>query len=165
MILRKYGLEGDSPKTMQGDRVCLFESEDLTKRLHKGVSYEHNPAWMEHDEDNMGPSFLPLPSSPDGGRPRGKYLRLFISHKRGCQYYLGDYDETNDRFVPTNHGRMSWVDNTNCASESLIEDRRRQIMWATLNDNTSLDKVKTQGYLVCRVLCGSATTVYSVCGQ
>ena len=57
----------------------------------------------------MCPSFLPLPSSPAGGPPSGKHLLLFISHNKGCQYYVGDY--RNDRFFPNNHGRMTWVDN------------------------------------------------------
>jgi beta-fructofuranosidase len=62
-------------------------------------------------------------------------LLLFISHNKGCQYYVGDYDTNNDRFIPTNHGRMTWVDNTYFAPEALIDHRGRQIMWAWLTDN------------------------------
>jgi beta-fructofuranosidase len=83
----------------------------------------------------MCPSFLPLPSSPSGGAPSGKHLLLFISHNRGCQYYVGDYDTANDRFIPSNHGRMTWVDNTYFAPEALVDGKGRQIMWAWLTDN------------------------------
>ncbi|MBN1419990.1 MAG: GH32 C-terminal domain-containing protein [Planctomycetes bacterium] len=81
----------------------------------------------------MCPSFLPLARSADGGPPSDKHLLLFISHNRGCQYYIGDY--RGDRFFPTRHGRMSWVDNTYFAPEALVDDRGRQIMWAWLTDN------------------------------
>ncbi len=88
----------------------------------------------------MCPSFLPLPSSPDGGPASGKHLLLFISHNKGCQYYVGDYDMKNDRFFPDNHGRMSWVDNTYFAPEALVDRLGRQIMWAWLTDNPPGEK-------------------------
>jgi len=81
----------------------------------------------------MCPSFLPLPSSPDGGEPSGKYLLLFISHNKGCQYYVGSYRD--DRFYPDNHGRMTWVDNAYFAPEALIDGDGRQIMWAWIFDD------------------------------
>ena len=71
----------------------------------------------------MCPSFLPLPSRADGGEPSGKHLLLFISHNKGCQYYVGDYDTQADRFMPLNHGRMSWVDNTYFAPRRLSTGR------------------------------------------
>ena len=83
----------------------------------------------------MCPSFLPLPKSADGGAPSGKHLLLFISHNKGCQYYVGTYDTQANRFVPDNHGRMSWVDNTYFAPEALVDGHGRQIMWSWLTDN------------------------------
>ena len=112
LVLNKYGRQPDSPEEMQGDRLYIFESEDLQSWTYKGVFYQRNPQWTDQSEDNMCPSFLPLPSSPDGGPPSDKHLLLFISHNKGCQYYVGDYDTKNDRFIPDNHGRMTWVDNT-----------------------------------------------------
>ena len=87
------------------------------------------------DEDDMCPSFLPLPANKEGGAFSGKYLQLFISHNRGCQYYIGVYDKDQQRFTPETHGRMSWVDNTYFAPEALIDAKGRQIMWAWLTDN------------------------------
>ena len=81
----------------------------------------------------MCPTFLPLPSNPAGGPASGKHLLLFISHNKGCQYYVGEY--RNDRFFPDNHGRMTWVDNTYFAPEALVDAHGRQIMWAWLTDN------------------------------
>ena len=59
-------------------------------------------------------------------------MLLFISHNLGCQYYLGRYED--DRFLPEQHGRMTWVDNAYFAPESLVDDRGRRIMWAWLFD-------------------------------
>ena len=82
----------------------------------------------------MCPSFLPLPRSPEGGEPSGKWLQLFISHNLGCQYYLGEYDTENHLFLPESHGRMTWVDSMFFAPEALIDDRGSQIMWSWVRD-------------------------------
>lgn len=142
LVLNKYGRKPNSPPHMKGDRLDLLESADLKTWTYKGVFYQRNPQWTDDSEDNMCPSFLPLPASPDGGPPSGKHLLLFISHNKGCQYYVGDYDTKNDRFVPNHHGRMSWVDNTYFAPEALIDARGRQIMWAWLTDNPSGDAAR-----------------------
>jgi len=108
-------------------------SDDLKKWEYVHELYKSDRKWTEKTEDNMCPSFLPLPSSPDGGEPSGKYLLLFISHNKGCQYYVGSY--RNDRFYPDNHGRMTWVDNAYFAPEALIDGDGRQIMWAWIFDD------------------------------
>ncbi len=137
-VLNKVGRNPDSPISEQGDRLYLFESDDLKKWNYKHVFYERNPAWTDRSEDDMCPSFLPLPSGPGGGSPSGKHLLLFISHNKGCQYYVGDYRD--DHFFPDNHGRMSWVDNTYFAPEALVDGQGRQIMWAWLTDNPTGDR-------------------------
>jgi len=142
LVLNGYGRKPDSPEGMRGDRLYLFESEDLHCWTYKGIFYERNPAWTDDSEDNMCPSFLPLPASAEGGRASGKHLLLFISHNKGCQYYVGDYDKNADRFFPNNHGRMTWVDNTYFAPEALIDDRGRQIMWVWLTDNPGGEEAK-----------------------
>jgi beta-fructofuranosidase len=132
-VLDKLGRRPDSPLEEQGDRLYLFTSDDLKNWRYLHVFYQRNPAWTDISEDNMCPSFLPLPATPEGGLPSGKHLLLFISHNRGCQYYVGDYRD--DRFFPSCHGRMSWVDNTYFAPEALMDGQGRQIMWAWLTDN------------------------------
>lgn len=137
LVLEKYGRKPDSPEEFQGDHLALLESENLTQWKYKGGFYKRNPQWTDSSEDNMCPSFLPLPASPDGGTPSGKHLLLFISHNKGCQYMVGTYDTQADQFLPENHGRMTWVDNTYFAPEALVDDQGRQIMWAWLLDNPS----------------------------
>lgn len=138
LVLNKIGRAPDAPLSEQGDRLYLLASTDLRQWKYLHVFYERNPDWTDRSEDNMCPSFLPLPSSPSGGPPSGKHLLLFISHNKGCQYYVGDY--RNDRFTPDHHGRMTWVDNTYFAPEALVDARGRQIMWAWLLDNPSGEK-------------------------
>lgn len=133
MVLNKYGRQKDAPDSEKGDRLYLFESTDLKswKYLHR--FYERNTKWTEDSEDNMCPSFLPLPVSAEGGRPSGKHLLLFISHNKGCQYYTGKYQE--DKFLPETHGRMTWVDNAYFAPEALMDGKGRQIMWSWIFDD------------------------------
>ncbi|MEW4565906.1 GH32 C-terminal domain-containing protein [Bremerella sp. JC770] len=142
LVLNKYGRSAEAPEDMKGDRLYLFESSDLQQWSYQGVFYDRNSEWTESSEDNMCPSFLPLPSSPKGGEPSDKHLLLFISHNKGCQYYVGEYDVENDRFIPENHGRMSWVDNTYFAPEALVDKSGRQIMWAWLRDNPAGESAK-----------------------
>ena len=138
LVLNKFGRAPESPVSEQGDRLYLLKSKDLKSWKYLGVFYDRKPEWTDRSEDNMCPSFLPLPSSPDGGKPSGKHLLLFISHNKGCQYYVGQYGQ--DHFTPDNHGRMTWVDNTYFAPEALIDGHGRQIMWAWLTDNPPNEK-------------------------
>ncbi len=136
-VLDKYGREKESPQKYKGDWVDLFKSYDLKswEFVHRFYHRDINNNWTAEGEDDMCPSFLPLPLSKDGGKDSGKYLQLFISHNKGCQYYIGEYDKSNDLFIPESHGRMSWNDNTFFAPEALIDDKNRQIMWAWLLDS------------------------------
>jgi beta-fructofuranosidase len=140
LVLNKYGRTPDAPAELQGDRLYLFTSDDLKNWRYLHVFYDRKPEWTDRSEDNMCPSFHPLPSRPDGGPASDKQLLLFISHNKGCQYYVGDY--RNDLFYPLNHGRMTWIDNTYFAPEALIDGKGRQIMWAWLTDNPSGEEQK-----------------------
>ncbi len=61
-----------------------------------------------------------------------QHMLLCISHRLGCRYYLGEWKD--EKFHPTFHERMSWVDNSFFAPESLLDDRGRRIMWAWIFD-------------------------------
>ena len=61
-----------------------------------------------------------------------KHVLLCISHRLGCRYYIGEWRD--EQFHPEFHARMSWVDNTFFAPESLEDDQGRRIMWAWLQD-------------------------------
>lgn len=142
LVLNKYGRQPDSPAGMQGDRTYLFVSNDLRKWEFLHPFFESDRKWTDQSEDNMCPSFLPLPSTPDGGPFSGKHLMLFISHNKGCQYYTGTYG--NDRFYPEIHGRMTWTDNAYFAPEALVDDNGRQVMWAWIFDDKP-DSLKNYG--------------------
>ena len=62
-----------------------------------------------------------------------KRMLLCISHRLGARYYLGEWK--NEAFHPTFHEKMSWVDNSFFAPESLLDDRGRRIMWAWIFDS------------------------------
>jgi len=71
-------------------------------------------------------------SCADFFRLGNKHMLLCISHRLGCRYYLGDWKD--EAFFPESHAKMSWVDNSYFAPESLLDDRGRRIMWAWIFD-------------------------------
>jgi len=71
-------------------------------------------------------------SCADFFRLGDRHMLLCISHRLGARYYLGDW--RNEQFHPTFHEKMSWVDNSFFAPESLLDDRGRRIMWAWIFD-------------------------------
>jgi beta-fructofuranosidase len=157
LVLRKYGSRGkglpantEEPKLpddslkYQGDRLYLFASDDLKHWEYKHELYQSDRKWTNKNEDNMCPSFLPLPSSPEGGKPSGKHLLLFISHNMGCQYYVGSYQ--NEHFYPQNHGRMTWKDNAWFAPEALVDGKGRQIMWSWIFDDRPDSVINNRGW-------------------
>jgi beta-fructofuranosidase len=158
LVLRKYGSRGrDLPANFndgpplpsdsldyQGDRLYLFSSADMQRWDYMHEFYQSDRKWTRKTEDNMCPSFLPLPTGPEGGAQSGKHLLLFISHNLGAQYYVGDYK--NDRFFPANHGRMTWNDNAYFAPEALVDDQGRQIMWSWIFDDRPDSLIEYSGW-------------------
>ena len=140
-VLDRYGRKADSPRKYKGDWTDLFRSDDLKKWEYVGRFYD-NPKigidnYPDETEDDMCPSFLPLFDAEENGKPTGKYLQLFISHNKGCQYYIGEMD--GERFIPETHGRMSWMDRAYFAPEALVDGKNRQIIWTWLIDNLPND--------------------------
>ena len=137
-ILDHHGRKPDSPQEFRGDRLDLYVSDDLANWKFVKVFYQRRTGetratgWTDEDEDNMCPTFLPLPDAPEGGKDSGKWCMTFISHNRGCQYYIGTYDKENDEFLPERHGRMSWVDNAYFAPEAMIDGKNRHLLWTWL---------------------------------
>ncbi|MDP6546350.1 MAG: glycoside hydrolase family 32 protein [Phycisphaerae bacterium] len=107
----------------KGDTVFLFKSPDLVNWKYLHPFYEPKRKWTFPDDDNACPDFFKIGD---------KHMLLFISHRRGCQYYLGRYEK--ERFIPEIHGKMSWVDNEFFAPDSLLDDKGRRIMWAWIFD-------------------------------
>ncbi|MHC4214097.1 MAG: glycoside hydrolase family 32 protein [Planctomycetota bacterium] len=108
----------------RGDTLYLFKSDDLIHWQYLHTFYKSDRKWTQEDEDNACPEFFKLGD---------KYMMLFISHNKGCQYYIGSYRD--EHFYPETHGRMSWVDQHYFAPESLKDDKGREIMWAWIFDS------------------------------
>jgi beta-fructofuranosidase len=143
-LLNQVGRGATARPEDQGDRLYLFASDDLESWEYRGLLYNGDRAWTEVSEDCMCPSLFPLPQAAAGGAPSGRHLLLFISHNRGCQYYIGDY--AAERFLPRVHGRMSRVDNAFFAPEALVDARGRQIMWAWIFDGRPEDLRRASGW-------------------
>ena len=140
-VLDQFGRNEDSPKKYKGDWTDLFRSDDLKTWEYVGRFYD-NPKmgiddYPDATEDDMCPSFLPLYDAEENGQPTGKYLQIFISHNKGCQYYIGTLE--GEHFIPEQHGRMSWKDSAYFAPEALIDGKKRQIIWTWLRDNLHND--------------------------
>ncbi len=140
LVLTAYG---DAPSALpeyQGDYTDLFKSYDLKNWTFAHRFYENphlDADFPDETEDDMCPSFLPLSDKKSGGKLLDKYLQLFISHNKGGQYYIGTLKD--EHFYPTQHGRVTWNDNTYFAPEALIDDKNRQIAWFWMQDNPKND--------------------------
>jgi len=119
----------------KGDTVFLFKSPDLINWTYLHPFYEPKAKWTFPDDDNACPDFFKLGD---------KHMLLFISHRRGCQYYLGCYEK--ERFLPEIHGKMSWADNEFFAPDSLLDNKGRRIMWAWLFDRRAKETRAASGW-------------------
>ncbi len=135
-VLDAYGRGENSDPHYRGDWTDLFRSDDLKTWKHVHRFYTNSRMendWPDETEDDMCPSFLPLPDRPYGGKLTDHWLQLFIAHNRGAQYYVGTLE--GEIFVPQEHGRFSRTDNTCFAPEALIDGKNRQIAWYWLLGN------------------------------
>lgn len=144
----KLVIEPGTPDRYKGDWVELFRSKDLRRweYVHRFYDRFDGEGAPDDTEDDMCPSFLPLPASRDGGAPSGKHLQLFIAHNRGAQYYVGEYDRREQKFIPELHGRFSRADNCNFAPEALAAPDGRQISWQWILENHSPKQMLAQGW-------------------
>ena len=136
-VLDRFGRGDNADPDYMGDWTDLFRSDDLKKWEYVGRFYDNTKMGVDDypdaTEDDMCPSFLPLYDKEENGNFTGKYLQLFISHNKGCQYYIGEMN--GEKFVPEKHGRMTWKDTAYFAPEALIDDKNRQIVWTWLRDD------------------------------
>jgi len=122
-----YGwLEGDTYYAIfGGNRPAIAKSASLAGPWkYVGDLLANSFAGVPIDEDV---------SCADLFKIGDKHMLLCISHRLGCRYYLGAWK--NEQFHPTFHEKMSWVDNSFFAPESLLDDRGRRIMWAWIFDS------------------------------
>jgi sucrose-6-phosphate hydrolase SacC (GH32 family) len=57
-------------------------------------------------------------------------MLLCISHRLGCRYYLGDFQD--EKYLPESHAMMSFGNNMFFAPESMLTRDGRRVMWAWL---------------------------------
>ena len=125
-----------------GAEQPLIKSHDLRSWTLVGDFLRHELPDAAIGEDISCPNFFPLD---------GRWMLLCISHPMGCRYYIGDWDEEAEQFVPQIHGRMNWrrpeqsIYETNYrdffAPESVLTPDGRRVMWAWL---ATLDGVEQQ---------------------
>jgi sucrose-6-phosphate hydrolase SacC (GH32 family) len=119
-----YALVGNKNKTpgYEGDSTSVFRSRDLAKWEYLGPFYKSERRWTPDYADCACPDFFPL-----GDR------HVLISHVHRpwnhLQYYIGRFDRAACRFLPEQHGYMSWPGGQLCAPETLLDDRGRRIFW------------------------------------
>ena len=77
----------------------LFRSKTLDSWEYIGPLIESG-FLTEPGEDGAVPNFLPIGNN--------KHILLFFSHKRGSQYFIGEYDNKSHKFEPITHGRMTY---------------------------------------------------------
>ncbi len=121
-----YGwLEGETYYAIfGGQRPAVAKSAALDGEWkYAGDLFAHGVEGVPLDEDVSCPDLFEL---------GGKHVLLCISHRLGCRYYVGEWRD--EQFHPESHARMSWVDNSFFAPESLVDDRGRRIMWAWILD-------------------------------
>lgn len=59
-----------------------------------------------------------------------KWMLLCISHRLGCRYFLGDFQD--EKYLPSHHAMMSFGNNQFFAPESVQTRDGRRVMWAWL---------------------------------
>ena len=116
-----------------GDGLELCKSTDLVNWTHVGPLMKHELSDVAKGEDTSCANLFPIGD---------KWMLLCISHFIGCRYYIGDWDDEAEQFVPETHGRMNWrrahqsltepVFRDFFAPESVLTPDGRRVMWAWL---------------------------------
>lgn len=127
-----YALVGNKNKTpgYEGDSTTLFCSRDLEHWEYRGPFYKSDRRWTEEYMDCACPDFFPI-----GDR------HMLISHVHRpwnhLQYYIGRLDKNAERFLPEQHGFMSWPGGSICAPETLLDGKGRRIFWGWIMETKS----------------------------
>jgi beta-fructofuranosidase len=77
----------------------LFRSKDLANWEYVNDEFVQDDRFTLIGDDGACPYFWPI-----GDR----YILPFFSHMSGGQYFMGDYDQQNDKFHVTSHGKFNF---------------------------------------------------------
>ncbi len=116
-----YAIFGGNPGS--GTPATLFRAKDIDSWKYVGPFLAHDMPGVQPDDDISCPDFFKIGD---------KHMLLCISHKRGCRYYLGQWEK--EQFYPESHAWMNFPGGTFFAPESLLDDQGRRIMWAWVLD-------------------------------
>ena len=117
-----------------GEEPKLMKSDSLKNWLYQGrFLHEDYP-------DSLGVARDEDISCANTFKIGDKWMLLCISHRLGCRYYLGDFED--EKYLPDHHAKMNWR-NTNWedghqgdliyfAPESMLTKDGRRVMWAWL---------------------------------
>jgi beta-fructofuranosidase len=131
-------LEGDTYYAIfGGTRPAIFKAKELDDWSYVGDLFAHGVDGTTLHEDVSCPDFFKLGD---------KWVLMGISHENGTRYFVGDWK--NEQFHPAIHERMSWVDNTYFAPESMETHDGRRIMWAWIFDQWDEATEKAAGWSV-----------------
>lgn len=118
-----------------GTRPAIFKAQQLGDWHYVGDLFANGVEGVSLREDVSCPDFFQLGD---------KWVLMGISHENGTRYYVGDWKD--EQFHPQVHERMSWVDNTYFAPESLEAPGGRRIMWAWIFDQWDEATEKAAGW-------------------
>lgn len=115
-----------------GPNPPVFKSKDLRQWSLIGDFVRQQLPDVVIGEDISCPNFFKLGD---------KWMLLCISHPLGCRFFIGDWDEKAEQFVPQRHGRMNWARMDQppwglfrrtdfFAPESVLTVDGRRVMWA-----------------------------------
>jgi len=125
-----YALIGNRNGTpgYEGDGSSLYRSNDLIHWEYRGPLYKSDRKWTAAYEDAACPDFFPIGN--------GRHMLLMHCHSpfNGSHYYIGKWDRAAERFIPENHGRMSWAAGSVCAPETLLDDKGRRVFWGWVQE-------------------------------
>ena len=130
-----------------GENPPLLRSNDLETWTYVGDFMNQDNRDVAIGEDVSCPNFF---------RIGERWMLLCISHPFGCRYYVGDWDEKAEQFVPEFHGRMNWrrpeqslydrMIRDFFAPESVLTPDGRRVMWAwlwTLDDEIARKTIQS----------------------
>jgi len=114
-----YGLNGVS----SGEPPTIMKSDDL-----KNWTFIGELLHPDFDEKKLGVGKNEDISCPNIFKLGDKWVLVCISHKLGCRYFIGDFQ--NEQFLPEQHGLLGGNSRRYFAPESLLTKDGRRVNWA-----------------------------------
>ncbi|MDR2673659.1 MAG: glycoside hydrolase family 32 protein, partial [Opitutaceae bacterium] len=120
-----YALIGNKNQTpgYEGDTCSLFKSTDMLNWKYIGPFYKSKREWTPEYSDAACPDFFPIGN--------GKHMLVMHCHRpvNKLHYYIGTWSREKERFLPEQHGWMSWPGGSICAPETLLDGKGRRVFW------------------------------------